>query len=48
MQKTTPPITSDIITVSAKSQKYRYVDVIPTLAKLQISSRGRVKQERTG
>jgi hypothetical protein len=36
MQKSTPPKTLDTIIVSAKLQKYGYVDVMPTLAKVQI------------
>ena len=37
MQKFITPKASDIIIVSAKLQKFRYVDVITTLVKMQIS-----------
>ena len=37
LQKTTPPKTLDITIVSAISQKCRYVDVITTVIKVQIS-----------
>jgi hypothetical protein len=37
MQKFMTPKASDITIVSAKSQKYRLVDVIPTPANVQIS-----------
>jgi hypothetical protein len=36
LQKTTPPKTLESIIVSAKLRKYRYVDGITTLAKMQI------------